>query len=48
MHQYTRACASHVCVYIQYICWQDNELRDMLREQGWNGVTLLNGDECVL
>lgn len=24
-----------------------NELRDMWREQGWSGDTLLNGDECA-
>lgn len=26
---------------------QGNELRDMRREQGWSGDTLLNGDECA-
>lgn len=49
MHQCTRAhvfCVN-VCIYV-CVSGLGNELRDMLREKGANGDSILNGDECVL
>lgn len=35
------------CVFAWRCCW-GNKLRDTLCEQGWNGDSILNGDECAL
>lgn len=36
------------CVSVSVCAQWGNELRDALPEQGENGDSILNGDECVL